>query len=488
MATQHRGTNRGGCLFGLGFGMLVGLCVGISATLGLTGLDSQYLLDRVRGNAPALVAATAVPTPLSAISGASAGRRLVWDAAIPLDSDTREPELLLISRNHDRNSDTILRFSPDQRQVIWESAPIDENGSSWRVAYDDERVFVATELRLLALSRADGSLLWDAQLSDSIQTSICRDCLLALNGTIAAYSQDGVLQVFAGADGTPLWSRRMRVAARQLVRFDDLIGIPDSLPDESGAAALYLFEPEDGTPAGEIAPLCVRPDTGWEDRPHYFDQVMPGPDGMLYWYLDSARCLVRLAPGEREVTIWAGLPEDRYIDDEDFLFAAGALFIGGESEILAITADGTVRTILADEDYELTPISASNDVLLVEARRTRGSSRSELWLVDPVSGERRGAIPFQADTRVNADTSGDWAAAIVDGGVAVVETQEEPEQLYYRLLDPATSDLLMEKTLPTENATALIRGAVWTRESLFLSADELYTIALNDGTIRYRWP
>ena len=51
-------------------------------------------------------------------------------------------------------------------------------------------------------------------------------------------------------------------------------------------------------------------------------------------------------------------------------------------------ANGKVTEMLTDPDYELRPLAAQGDVLLVRALRTRGTRRFELWGVDVASGKK----------------------------------------------------------------------------------------------------
>lgn len=481
----------GGCalaLVGLGLGVLLGAQIALS----LVGLDLGYLLGRVSGRAPALVQATAVPTPVAAIQGAVApGRRMVWRAPIALDSDTREPDMLLVSRNYDRPGDTLVYLSPDAGSARWESAPMGDNGSGWLIAFDREMVYVADDARLLGLDRADGALRWEAPLSDAISYSLCPTCLRAVGGAVVALSDDGVIQAFRGASGAPLWSVRLREASRQLVVLGDLVGAPDLRPGASDSSAgLYLFNVADGAPARAIEPVCTGPDSGWEDRPHYFDPIYSSPDGAeLYWLLDSAGCVVRASASGLSGGPPVFVPEGFSPSSSNTTLAADSLlYLSDGARIVAVGADGA-RLVLAAEEHTLRPLAARDTTLLVEATRRRGSTRVELWAVDLASGARRWERVLAGnDSLAGPYDSADWVAALVGDSVALVEQRAEPAQLAFELLSLSDGASRASAALPVEEPGDDLRGLLVSRNTAYLVTEELYAVELGSGGVRYRFP
>lgn len=490
---RRAGRTRAGCVVGL-LTLLVGVVIGVGLTLGLLGLGVGALLGgRDRPEAVPPVATPPTPARPVAIQGeAFPGRRLVWTAPIPLDSDSAEPDLLVISRNYDRepDSDTVVYFSPDRRTVVWESPPLGEDGNSWVVAYGDSAVLVADGGRLVALRRSSGEQAWEAPLTDSIADSICRDCLQVFGNVAVALPQDGVLQAFAIDSGAPLWSVRLREPTRQLVRVGELLGVPDRLPDDSSTGALYLYSPADGSPAGEIVPSCKEPDN-YERTLSYYMTTESNPEGtMLVWLLPAdPPCLMAydIATGAVSRTWLDGFTSSDLMRRTSE-WGDGALYLSDGEQIYTVGPQ-EARRVVGAEDYTLRPLAAADGVLLVEANRTRGSSRVELWAVDVRTGERRwervlqGVDPFEGEGDTGTST-----AALVEGGVALIEQQADPLQLTYELIGIADGASRARAALAVADPDTYIRGVTWGRRHVFLSIDELYGVELSSGQTVYAWP
>jgi len=470
----------------------LGGLLGALAALALSGLGPGYLVGRLTGSAPALVEATAVPTPVAALRGAAApGRRNIWRVPVTLNSDTSDPDMLLISRNYDRGSDSLVYLSPDARTVRWESAPMGENGNSWVVAYDAEMVYVADGPRLLGLGRGDGALRWEAPLSDRISANLCRDCLQAINGAVVALSDDGVIQAFTGLTGAPRWSVRLREATRQLVALDDMVGAPDRRPGVTDSSAgLYLFDVADGAPAGSIEPACTRPDNGYEDRPHFYDQIYRAPgDDALVWLLDTANCIVRVAPSGLSAGEPIFVSEEMGLSSvEEVFFGPTGIFFVDDGKLRVVDADGE-RELLATEDYSLRPLAADGATLLLEARRQRGSSRLELWAVDRASGARRWERVLAGEDAVDgAYDSGDWAAVLDGDAVVLIEQRGDPATLAYELIGMGNGVSRASATLPVDRPDDYLHGLTLGGSAIFVVTDQLYAIDRGSGQVLFRWP
>lgn len=487
-----------GCALGV-MTLLAGVLLGVWLTLSVLGVGFGALLGRVQGqeDTPPLAATQAgvIPTPAvpAAIQGEAApGRRLVWQAPIALDSDTAEPDLLVISRNYDRepDADTLVYLSPDRQTVRWESPPLGENGNSWVVAYGDSMVLVADDTRLVALRRDSGELAWEAPLTDSIADSICSDCLQIFGDVAVALPQDGLLQAFSVTTGAPRWNVRLREPTRQLVRVGERLGVPDSRPDEPSYGALYLYEPSDGSLVGEIVPSCTE-SGGYERGLSYFTFANSDPQGrILAWLVPSSPiCLVAydVASGTVSRTMLDEFDSGE-LTMRNSLWAGDTLYLSDSNGIIAVGPQ-ELRLVLADEDYDLRPLAASGGLLLVEARRTRGSSRYELWAVDAQSGERRWERTLVADdpAEYRGDT-GDFTATIWGDAVAIVEQDEAADQVLYELIGLADGASRARTVVAVNSPGSYIRGVIWGRNHVFLSIDELYGVAIETGQMSLKWP
>lgn len=470
--------------------LILGVVIGASGMSAFLGVGLNDLVARTNGQA-AIVLVQATPTfETQIIGGTAPGRRLVWRSPIPLDDDTRDPNLLVISRNYDRDSDTIMLFSPDAGAVRWESAPLGDNGNSWVVAFNAEMIIVADESTLIGLSRADGGKVWEAPLTDKIAYNICEDCLQVFDDAVVALAGDGQLQAFSASKGAPLWQVRLNQSTRQLVRMGDLVGVPDSLVKDGNESGLFVYDPQDGSLDRTIAPSCKQDENNYEDYPHYYDYILADPQSHgLYWMLDSAYCLVRVSmdvDGNEQRTF---NHDFQSIDPDHTLVADGAVYSSIGKAIIVVDMQGNMRTLVSSEDYELTALEARSDALLVLAQRTRGSSRLELWLIDPQSGAQRWSHVLKADDPIDgAYDDGDFSAHLAGQSVALIEQWSEPEEIHFDRLSLTDGTSSVSTQIQVEHTNSHIRGVVWGSHSVWLAFDDLYGISLESGGTIARWP
>lgn len=488
MEERYGRESAGGCVLPIVI-LLVGAAIGVALTLGLLGVGFGALFGRVTGQG-GVVVVTATPSgpPPATIGGANPGRRLVW-RVLPLDSDTSEPDLLVISRNYDRGGDSLVYLSPDGQAARWESPALGENGNSWTVAFDESVIAVADEARLLGISRGDGSLIWEAPLTDRIFYNVCQGCLRIVAGRVVALADDGTLQAFDAQSGAPLWSVRLREATRQMLVVDEMVGVPDRLPEASSDAALYLYRVADGSPVREIAPTCEDPSFGNDDLPGYYDTIYQSPEGgALYWVLAGSSCVVSVDARSGR-TSWVSLPGDGFYVGST-LVTADALYFGNDSDrLFEVDSAGTARTLLVAEDYELRPLEANADTLLVEALRRRGTARYELWAVDLQSGQRRWERVLAAgDPIIGGFDGGTYVAKIRGDAVALVEQLQEPERYLYELIDLRSGASRVKADLPIAEPDDDIRTAAWGAGQVFLGITDLYSVSLESGAVVARWP
>lgn len=480
-----------GCLFSA-LTLLVGATLGAALTLGLLGLSWEVLFGRVinPGGAPVVqVGPTPTPRPV-AIEGAAPGRRLVIRQPVPLDSDSSTPDLLVISRNYDRNSSTITYVSPDSGRARWESASLSDGDEyAWQLAYGAEHIVVAVQQRLVGLSRATGEQLWEAPLTDVVFTG-CVDCVRVFGDSAAVLSQDGQLQAFALESGAPRWSVRLREAPRQIVDAGGLVGVPDGRPEGERGTLLRRFSPADGAEAEPVALDCQ--DGTYPAQASIYDFIGGDPQGrLLLWMITtgSKACLLSIDAASGAVAGRTFIEEfSDELQPDRMRWEGDTLYLSDGEQIVAVGPQ-ELRRVLAVEEYDIAPLAIGDGTLLVLAQRMRGSSRLELWAVDAQSGERRWERVLTARDWLNAVMgSGGVTAAVVGDAVALVEAHEEPEELRYELIGLRDGVSRARSVLGVADASASIRGVAWGRERLILAANELYTVDLATGQVTARWP
>lgn len=470
--------------------LIAGLLIGAAGMAAFLGLGLNEIIARASGRAAPVLVEVTPTVAVQIIGGAAPGRRLVWRAPIALDSDTSEPDLLVVSRNYDRDSDTLLLYSPDAGQVRWESPPLGQNGNSWTIAFTAQTIIIADEDRLIGLSRADGGKLWEAPLTDRIFYNVCRDCLQTFGDVAVALTSDGVVQAFSAGRGAPLWSVRLREATRQLVRVGDMLGVPDSLAKGESEAGLFIYSPQDGVLQRTIEPACAREDDSYQDRPHYYDRIVVDRQvGALYWMLDSTACLLRVGAGTFGGELRIFNERFRNFDDDNVLAADGALYLSLDNQIVLVEPQGASRLLLEEEDYTLRPLEARADALLVLAQRTRGSARLELWLIDSQSGARRWARALTASDMISGPfDGGNVAAHLLADAVALIEQRADPDQIQIDLLSLENGTSTVSLPIQVADPSDTLRGVAWGERMAWATIDDLYGVSLESGATLTRWP
>lgn len=423
-------------------------------------------------------------------------RRLIAGAVVPLlDSDSATPDLLLRSRNLDRSTITLVYLDSTRREPRWESQPLSDDGYLALVVPGGDQVYVADQTSLLALRRSDGSLAWQVQLSDTIQ-NICRDCLQVFDSAVVALTQDGVLSSFAVQTGEQLWSLRLKGTPRQLLAIGDQVAVLDLVDSErpGEGATLNLFNPLDGSLLRSIEPICPDPDQFFPDtRIGIYDPIFINPtDQSLFLIFGTINnCAQRIEPASAELVWRTSITDDLPIlrDDDPLLFSAEATYLASGGTLLAFAnSDGSLSQVISSSDYELAPLALRDGVLLVEAQRTRGSRRVELWGIDLASGTQRWQYQLQAADRIVEPSGfGDWAVYPGPTGFAVIQQLADPDRVQVTILNIQDGSVASENQLPS-TSFGRIDGILADERVAWISYDVLYVLDLQSGAPMYAWP
>jgi hypothetical protein len=492
MVVEERSSAGSGCLRGLLL-VIAGVVLGAGLTLYLLGVRPIELL-RGRGvPQPPVPTTTAGPTEIAAQSIPTAGRRMLTEAPLMLrDQDQREPDFLLIARNIEQNAESLVYFAGTPQTARWESLQSGDDAYQWQIATGPEHIYIANGTRLSALSRADGTLVWEASLSDSLFSG-CDGCLRLFGERVVALSQDGIVQSYAVANGQQLWSVRLKETPRQLLAVNGLVAVPDERDEPSYGAALLLFDPADGTFVRQLSPQCGAP-TSPESLtfPGIYDLIHHDIERKaLYWTVNAyTTCLIRIDELSGDMTLNAYVSEEfsaAALDRQNILLGE-TVYLSDGHHLEAIGSDGAARIILHEEDYQLFPIAERDGVLLVEAQRTRGSARTELWALD-ASGQRLWQRMISGNERFYAgESTGNWAVELTANGVLLLERPDASLTLNLTVLDLRAGTVQREAQLPIGSQWARWYGVSWDRDNAYVALDSFRAIDTVQGAWRYQWP
>ncbi|MEO6063888.1 MAG: ribosomal protein L7/L12 [Thermoflexales bacterium] len=310
--------------------------------------------------------------------------------------------------------------------------------SNSRYAAGGDLVVVADKTRLVALDKTSGTTLWETAMPDQL-AGVCENCLSVVGQRVVALTTDGTLAGYDAKSGRKVWSQRLN-SLNRLFWVNETLLVMDRTDKSPFATQVTLLD-LDGKEKNKFVISCSpagqgNPIVGYTYEGYTVDVAT---QSLYTWYGSSNSCLQKydLATGK---LAWSSQTKVRSTqhDDAAMLAAGGRVFAGGANTLISGDANGKVTEMLTDPDYELRPLAAQGDVLLVRALRTRGTRRFELWGVDVTSGKRLWQTIFDKDggpmlgpDRAAGLLSKDsemevWSAQLGANGLSVVRVTSKP--------------------------------------------------------------
>jgi outer membrane protein assembly factor BamB len=398
---------------------------------------------------------------------------------LPSDNDSK-PDVVGITRNSDDTERMVYVDFEAAPYLRWQSKALGK-GAGYvynPVVASGAFVYMAYETTLVALDRGDGTLAWQAELSDKV-LNICEDCLQVFGARVVALTADGVLHGYDAQSGEPAWSIRLNETPRQLLNLAGKAGVLDK---EDDAVGINIYEPASGTLVQRLVPQC--PNEVFPDHPQtlrIYDPVLVSEDGQnLYVPLGSYEpgCIQNWDAGTLTQVWQAILPRDavRALDRQPYLLTPGALYASdGHNLSLVSLQDGAYEELFSDEDHNLIPLAAQGDRLVALAERTRGTRRYALWGVDSANGSKRWQFDPQAEELYDEGSSvvhddGLWSAGVTPGQVVVLEAFADPSFVSFTALNLADGAQVSVNQFTFDDASASfwIEVLGWGRDRVYL--------------------
>jgi outer membrane protein assembly factor BamB len=453
-------------------------------------LPSGHAVAPGAGPGP-ILAATPEP-PIVDISGGS-----ITDLAAVLPIDGPGGDLIVyVYHSGDNNSSfyTVARIDGATREPRWHSPPLGKNAYQGMLAAGAGMVFLTDGDKLLALKQSDGALAWQAALDVEPQTA-CDDCLQVVGERVLVLEKNGGLQAFDTRSGQQAWSTRLPNTPRALpvVGGDRLLTLRDS--DDKNGRLLAFLDAATGKPALELDPRCPKANDNFSDeRPEWSTPFLFDEDGtaMYTMYGFFAKCAQGwdLAAGQ---TRWEIALDDRLVPSSwtsgRAMLAGETLYASNSGLLWALdTANGAIRTLADDKEYNLTPLAASDGMLIALASPTWDSQRKFLWGLDARTGEQRWQVRLQAREWIGMSSSGDFDFRLMPAGLMVMQVLRDDAKLLIETLDLRSGaaagrqeHALVDMSMPG------LRHVYWGDDTAWLQIDsDIFAIELATGTIAYR--
>ncbi len=310
--------------------------------------------------------------------------------------------------------------------------------SNSRYVAGGDLVVVADKTRLLALDKTSGTTLWETAMPDQL-AGVCENCLSVVGQRVVALTTDGTLAGYDAKSGRKVWSQRLN-SLNRLFWVNETLLVMDRTEKSPFAVQATLLD-LDGKEKNKFVISCAPTGQGSPIVGYTYEgyTVDVATQSLYAWYGSPNSCLQKydLASGK---LAWSNQTKARSTqhDDAAMLAAGGRVFAGGSNTLISGDANGKVTEMLTDPDYELRPLAAQGDVLLVRALRTRGTRRFELWGVDVASGKKlwqtifdKEGGPMLGPDRAAGLLSKDsemevWSAALNANGLNVVRITSKP--------------------------------------------------------------
>lgn len=410
------------------------------------------------------------------------------------------PEMLVVAYVVDSTYRYVYLDFGAEKVERWRSAPLPDEYYRAISISDEQNIYVAMKTELYAISRKDGVEQWRVKLSDEI-SSACESCLMQAGDSVVVLPQDGLLAAYKVKDGVRAWGSNLVEPTRTLALLD---GNPVVWDKGDNGAVLRMFDLATGQEVRQIAPSG--PNEPFPNDPQtpdiYSPLILDGDGKSFYTFFGTFEPLsIQRWDAQSGTMLWQVTTLESFVQGSSSgqLLSEGHLFLSANGKLLAIeTASGVQKEMESVENYEITPIVAQENKLLVSARRQRGSARDELWAYDLVSGKIAWkfvpeAKKWMADEFGFVDSDGEWMTHPVAGGILLIQFTNDPVGMSYQRLDLNSGVAGELKTmLPPgndENTTTIyLNPFYWQGEKLWYAGDKLYLVDLDTGQQTIKWP
>lgn len=384
----------------------------------------------------------------------------------------------------------------------WQSPQSIKEWYAAKVLASPGLIYTNDETKLLALNRSDGTLAWQAPLADKLVSS-CINCFVWLRERVIALVQGGTVQAFDAQSGQERWRKRLNFESTSRIEtLGEHLLIFDRTPDNRNNLML-VTNPATGEVVNEVTiPDCqgksfdlFNPMAFNPNRPELYFMAgnVIGPACLQVWNTQSWQVT------QRVVFEGIALPSDfsNFVTGQakfglinELLYFSGTQNRGSGDEniiIQANPANGQWTVAARSPDYKLTALAAAGDTLIVRATRDRGTARSELWGVDPVTAQPRWQYVLAVQRWYQDPGSGaSWDWRLTPHGLAVLQISEDPDQLTLDMLNPQTGVSAGQNTIPLSDT--YLTDIAWTNNTVWLAVRKIYAIDLKSRTLASTWP
>jgi ribosomal protein L7/L12 len=435
------------------------------------------------------------------IFASSGGLGKHYDPETPLvlvpSGNVAAPQIAGVFYNSDADTRSIGLVDPATGKLLWQAAKLAGDGNADAVAAGTDLIFAANATTLLAYHKSDGSLAWQAQMSDKLNYGAAT--LLVSAGRVITNNADQTIQAYDAGTGHQVWSKRLNGNDSTLRLMGNSLVVLD-YTDSNNDYGLLFLDPATGTQQNVLTPSCNSNDfTANLDTESgiLYDQAA----NTLYLVYDSYGCVQRLdlASGK---TVWEADSKDDFnfaADGLQSLMTDSTLYFSNGNDLLAVDkSSGNMKVLLTNPDYQLLPLAMAGNNLIVRARKTRGTESFELWGVDAASGSQTWQVDLTGSSPIDPpnqmaglidNTGSGWTWKLASTGLVVATFQAQPNQLILETFNPATGNSTGKQAIALKNVSGdfydipTVLG--WQDNIAYVSIDlEIYSLDITTGQLK----
>ncbi|NJL11711.1 MAG: PQQ-binding-like beta-propeller repeat protein [Microscillaceae bacterium] len=429
---------------------------------------------------------------------------------IPNSQNARQADLLVLNRLDGAISlrNVLKTDAPPQVRPLWFSylqtepyerrweKPLPQSDGLAReqlaLTTTYSQLFFSVKNQLYAWKLRTGEKEWQAPLRD-VLNPLCRQCLqVSLDfKTVLVLGQDQYLQAFHTQTGKAKWQVRVqqiRSEGESFYVYQNRVGLKDLV---QGKAFYREFDIQTGRVLQEWPLENYLPNS-----PHlrqrtqlaYFAQkvganasfqlrllnILKENKLRLQWEIAlPAGCEIPLLPSVRALH-----PEEWWHQEGDFYYLLLSNVRGGQVLYRINLQNGQLQEWLKEEDYELSIVDTNRDFLLLNARRRRGSSRNELWMMAKNTGKIRWKYLLNSESPYQTKALQiDWAAWLDEQSLVLLE-QDANQKIRVQLFRAFDGELLKKSQYK-------LSGGPWTglnrlENFAWLSLGDVYGLDLKN--------
>jgi outer membrane protein assembly factor BamB len=415
---------------------------------------------------------------------------------IPAAETETGQQLLGVSYNSDETRKlSLLNFS--QSPIVrWQSANLGDESYLSKYVQAGDNVVLVSKTSISAWRKSDGSKIWETSLSDQLPSN-CDTCLLATSDMIFALTQIGTLHAIDLQTGQQKWYKNFDEWHDGIAVFNDN---PLVAHNQDGVASLVTYDGQNGQVLNVSQPTC--PNNIFTDDDQEFDLnsaiiTQPGDYYLIYGFWEPG-CFEKWDPVNFSRTWQSLMPEEIARGNQLYLFTGQSIFITTErnNKIWKVNeSDGDSSLFLENENYTIRPLLFQSGILIVEAYRTKGSTRYEIWGYDSNSGERLWQIIPDASRALSdnpssiIDSSGVYAITLQDGQLIMLQAFDEPARLTFDQIELTGGVRKAQTTYTLPDQTVFSLTLIgWQNHIAWLEADGIYGFDAYTGQPVAQWP